>query len=103
MGSLLQGKNLFTLFFYMPLDFMYYISPLPGRKEGISASIIGGQSIIINKYSSEDKKIAAGKIIDFFLSPEYQKKSIINNAKHSALRELYYDKEVCSSGIDCEL
>jgi len=102
MTNLFGGKNLFTMFFYIPLDSQYYISPIPGEKEGISASCIGGQSIIINKYISEEKKIAAGKIIDFLLSVDNQKKGILNNGKHSALKEIYYDDELCSV-IDCEL
>jgi len=53
---------------------MFYISALPGEKEGISASTIGGQSVIINNNITKDKKIACGKIIDFFLSKEIQKK-----------------------------
>jgi len=103
MTSLFGGKNLFTMFFYVsPLSFQYYISPVPGEKEGISASCIGGQSIIINKYISEEKKIAAGKIIDFLLSEDYQKKGVINNGKQSAMKEIYYDDELCSV-VDCTL
>jgi len=81
---------------------MFYISALPGEKEGISASTIGGQSVIINDYISEDNKKACGKIIDFFLSKEIQKKYAISNGKFSAMEELYYDEELCGI-IDCEL
>jgi len=97
-----EGNTLFFRFFYLPLEEMFYITPLPGEKEGISASCIGGQSIIINKYISEEKKIAAGKIVDFFLSKESQKKNVINNGKISAMKEVYYDDEVCSV-VDCNL
>ena len=69
-----SGRVLFTRFFYLPFEFMFYISALPGEKEGISASTIGGQSVIINNNITKDKKIACGKIIDFFLSKEIQKK-----------------------------
>jgi len=97
-----QGNTLFFRFFYLPFEFMFYVSPLPGEKEGISASCTGGQSIIINNNISEEKKIAAGKIIDYFLSLESQKKYTLNNGKFSALSEIYYDDEVCGK-IDCNL
>jgi len=70
----LSSKILFFRFFYISLEFIFDITPLPGEKEGISASCIGGQSLIMNKYISEEKKIAAGKIIEFLGSKEYQKK-----------------------------
>jgi len=97
-----QGNTLFFRFFYLPFEFMFYVTPLPGEKEGISASCTGGQSIIINNNISEEKKIAAGKIIDYFLSNESQKNYTLNNGKFSALKEMYYDDEVCSK-IDCNL
>ncbi|OUM63181.1 hypothetical protein PIROE2DRAFT_10341 [Piromyces sp. E2] len=77
-------------------------SDLPGEKIGISAACIGGYTLIINKYITEEKKIAAGKIIDFLLSKEIQIKYAISHGKHSALDEIYYDEELCSK-INCEL
>jgi len=100
--SLFQGNVLFTILFYIPLNAQYYITPIPGERPGLSASCIGGQSIILNKYISEERKIASGKVIDFFLSWEIQKKNIINHKKYSAIPEIYEDEEVCCS-IDCEL
>jgi len=34
------GKVFLLDFFYIPLEFQYYISPLPGEKDGISAILI---------------------------------------------------------------
>lgn len=95
-------RSIFIKSFYLPKENQYYISPLPGKKEGISASCISGYNIIINKFISEDNKIAAGKVIDYLLSKDIQKKYIINYGKHSGMNEIYYDKELCSR-IDCEL
>ena len=89
-------------FFYLPIENLFYVSPIPGEKDGISASCIGGQSIIINKYISEEKKIASGKIIDFLLSKESQKKYAKTKGKFSAMKEIYEDKELCQQ-IDCNL
>ncbi|OUM63184.1 hypothetical protein PIROE2DRAFT_10344, partial [Piromyces sp. E2] len=88
--------------FYGQYEDQYYISPLPGEKEGISASCIGGSNIIINKSISKEKKIAAGKIINFLLSKDIQKKYIIDHGKPSAMNDIYYDEELCSK-INCTL
>jgi len=90
------------MFFGPSLEDQYYITPIPGERPGLSASCIGGQSIILNKYISEERRIASGKVIDFFLSWEIQKKNIINHRKYSSIPEIYEDEEVCRS-IDCEL
>jgi len=34
----------------------YYKTPLPGWKKGISAAIVRGTNVSINKYSSKEKK-----------------------------------------------
>jgi len=99
---MLEGNTLFMKFFYLPYEHLFYISPIPGRKDGISASCIGGQSIIVNKYISEEKKIASGKIIDFLLSKKSQKKYAMTKGKFSAMKEIYEDEELCSQ-IDCNL
>ena len=96
-----KERNIFARYFYVNYDDYYYVSPLPGEKEGISASSIGGFNMIINEFISEEKKIAAGKIIDYLLSKEIQKKYAIKFNKRSAMDELYYDEDLCNK-INCE-
>ena len=99
------GNYIFLRYFYIRnpyIDFLYYISPLPGLKEGINASCISGYNLIINNYISEEKKIASGKIIDFFLSKDIQKRNLIKYGKYSAMDNIYEDQELCQN-IDCKL
>ncbi|KAL6604243.1 hypothetical protein U3516DRAFT_600900 [Neocallimastix sp. 'constans'] len=98
-----QGKPLFAKYWKTPFNQYYYISPLPGNKEGISSSCIGGYHLIINNNISKEKKVAAGKVIEFFLSKNIQKKYLINNMMNrSARSDIYNDEELCKE-IDCEL
>ncbi|OUM63923.1 hypothetical protein PIROE2DRAFT_9454 [Piromyces sp. E2] len=97
-----SGEALFSRFWNVELGDGFYKSNLPGKKKGISASIVGGYNIIINNGSSESKKKAAGKIIDFLLSKDIQLKYFFDHNKFSALNEVYDDEELCSI-IDCKL
>jgi len=81
---------------------LYYISQLPGDKEGLSASCIRGGSLIINDNIDEEKKMASGKVIEFMLSKEMQLKYTKQMGKWSALHEIYNDETLCKQ-IDCNL
>jgi len=42
-----EGNTLFFKIFYINLESMFYITPLPGEKKGISASCVGGYVDIV--------------------------------------------------------
>ena len=104
-SNMVSGKAIFSRFWNVDLvenNNIFYVTNLPGRIEGFSASIIGGANIIISDSSSEEKKKAAGKIIDFILSKDIQIKYFLKDNRKSALDSVYYDEELCSVK-DCEL
>ncbi|OUM63924.1 hypothetical protein PIROE2DRAFT_9455 [Piromyces sp. E2] len=77
-SNMVSGKAIFSRFWNVDLgdnNSKFYVTNLPGREEGFSASIVGGYNVIIN-----DKKLN----------------------KYSALNDVYYDDELCSIK-DCEL
>ncbi|KAL6598888.1 periplasmic binding protein-like II [Neocallimastix sp. 'constans'] len=103
MGALFTKKFIFARFWYIgerPADNNFSFNQLPGKKEGISASCVGGANTSMNRYISEEKKIAAAKVIDFINSYEQQKQNIIQNDLRSAIHSTYSDPEVCQK-IDC--
>ncbi|KAG4085125.1 periplasmic binding protein-like II [Neocallimastix lanati (nom. inval.)] len=73
----------------------YYITHLPGNKEGISASCINSLNVGINKHSDIEKQIAARKVFEFLFSEEIQKDILIKFKKNVGLKKLYEDEEVC--------
>ncbi|ORX42464.1 periplasmic binding protein-like II [Piromyces finnis] len=75
--------------------------PIPGKKPGISASGIGGNSISMSRYISEEKKKAATEILNFIFSYEEQKYNSANYGTKTAIHALYKEPEVCKK-IDCE-
>jgi len=79
----------------------YSPSPLPGSKEGISGSYIGGYNLGINRYISNKQKKAAIKAFEIITSKEIQKKFVMNDNIFSGIPSLYNDKEVCKE-IDCQ-
>jgi len=98
-----QGNILFA-HFYSSLTIPFYsMSVLPGKKDGINSSIIGGYSIGIYKYISEKKKEAALEVIKYFSSKKFQKEIIVKQlGLITALEELYDDDEVCEF-INCDM
>lgn len=93
-------KAIFGKYWNVPLK-NYYVSKIPGNKEGVSASCTGGFNLIINKYISEERKKASGKVIEFFLSKEFQIRHVKKSGKFSGLDEIYYDEDLCKE-YDCE-
>ena len=98
-----QGKLLFV-HFYSTLQLKdYTISLLPGKKEGINASVMGGVNVGINKYTTKEKKEASLEVIKILNSKEFQKEYIIKRLGYiTSLEELYDDAEVCEY-INCEM
>lgn len=80
----------------------YGITVLPGVREGISASILGGFNLSISKYISKEKEKASIDAIKYITSFEVQKKFAKMGYIISAISDIYIDKEVCAF-IDCSL
>ena len=79
----------------------YNISPLPGIKEGISGTVVGGFNLGINKYIKEEKQKAAVTAFKHITSKEIQKKIVVMDYHYfSAIPSLYDDMEVCEV-VDC--
>jgi len=101
--SLLTGqKYLFLRYFYIPHSDAFVGSFIPGKKEGVSGSIVIPNNLAINKYISEDRKQAAGEFLRFLALKESQKEYIIGSSWFSADMELYNDTEVCNK-IECDI
>jgi len=77
-GTIFTGESLFIkYYFYDGLYPQYRVSEIPGWREGISVSMLSGIDVGIIKYISEEKKIAAAKVLEFILSKEEQKKVVM--------------------------
>jgi len=98
--KLRNGEFIFVKFWYFPTITKYKITPLPGGKDGISGSCIGGLNIGINSYISDEKKNAAIHAIEYINSKEFQKKMIMDFRICSAISSLYDDEEVCAK-VNC--
>ena len=97
------GKALFSKFWQLPIaEGLYKQTRLPGFKEGISASTIGGSNVGINKYISEERRNAALQIVKYITSYDVQKKYTIEKKVLPTIESLFFDMEVCKA-IDCEL
>jgi len=81
---------------------LYKLSTIPGWKEGISTSIIGGLDIGICRHISQEKKLAAAKVLEFFLSKEEQKRLVLEKKILTGIKDIYYDEVICSI-VDCDL
>jgi len=101
--NLFMGKALFAKFWKLPIvEGLYKQTRLPGVKDGISASTLGGSNIGINKYISEDKRKAALQIVEYLTSYDVQKNYSIEKKVLPTIESLFFDLEVCKA-VDCEL
>jgi len=101
--TLLSGGNsLFLRYFYMMHLPMFKATALPGRKKGVSGTVVIPNNFGISKYISEERKKAAAEFLKFVSLKEIQKKYIITNNMFSAITELYDDEEVCRV-IECDI
>ncbi|KAL6605016.1 hypothetical protein U3516DRAFT_840618 [Neocallimastix sp. 'constans'] len=96
-----NGNFIFSKFWYSPF-FPYKYKLLPGSKEDLSGSVIGGYNLGINRYINETKRKAAITAFEFLTSKEMQKRIVIEHKTFSGIPSIYDDKEVCSV-IDCEI
>jgi len=102
-GTIGKGESLFIKYWAFEDTYpLYKLSTLPGWKEGISTSILGGIDIGISTHIVEERKQAAAKVLEFFLSREEQKRLVIHKKILTGIRELYEDEEVCEV-MDCDL
>jgi len=96
------GEALFLRYFYNFHLPVYKASALPGRKKGVSGTIVIPNNFAVNNYIDEERKLAAIEFMKFMALKETQKKYIINNSMFSGIMELYDDEEVCSV-IECDI
>jgi len=89
-------------FFNFGLNPFYKITTIPGRKEGISSSLILGNNVSASIYSSKEKQEAAIKVIEFITSKENIKELSLRNNVLTGISSIYDDEEVCKV-MDCEL
>jgi len=89
-------------FFYLGLNPFYKVSIIPGRKEGVSSSLMGGNNVSASIYSSKEKQEAAIKVIEFITSKENIKELSLRNNVLTGISSIYDDEEVCKV-MDCEL
>lgn len=102
MEQIPKSHLLFFKFWYLPLLFPNYkYVALPGIKEGLSGSVVGGPNVGISIYSEKSKQEAVIKALVFITSKEIQRKYIATQNYYSPIPSLYYEEEVCQK-IDCD-
>jgi len=101
--QLFSEKILFAHFYSsLQLD-TYNTSSLPGKREGISASVMGGLNIGISKFISKERRDAALEALQLLNSKQFQKECIVKLLGYvTPLDELYDDPEVCEK-IQCKM
>ncbi|ORY61097.1 periplasmic binding protein-like II [Neocallimastix californiae] len=95
---ILFGKNWYTPVLYED----YKKDILPGSKNGISGSVLGGYNLSINKYICEEKRNAAIIAFKFLTTKEIQKSFMLESKQYSPITSFYDDEKVCEV-IDCSL
>ncbi|ORX64250.1 periplasmic binding protein-like II [Anaeromyces robustus] len=98
----LDKNNLFTKSWYVPSMTNSSFTLIPGNKEGVTGSTIGGFNVAINKYVKSDNQKAAAKFIEFLASKDIQKEIVMENKVFSALPSIYDDADVCNI-VECEV
>jgi len=96
----LQGGNYLFLKYWNMNGMPMKTTLLPGRKEGMSGSVIGGYNIGISKYSDERKRDQVIEAFKFITSKEVQKKYYAMENYLASIPDLYDDPEVCDK-VDC--
>jgi len=93
---------LFIRYFYGIHAPIYRGYALPGKKEGVSGTIVVPNNFAVNKYIDDERKKAAVEFMKYISLKETQKKYIIKNGMFSGIIELYDDEEVCKL-IECNI
>eukprot|EP00833_Pecoramyces_ruminatium_P004711 jgi/Orpsp1_1/1178743/evm.model.c7180000066564.2 len=99
-----SAKNslLFFKFWYMPQSSSTYkYVAIPGIKEGISGSVVGGPNVGISIYSEKSKREAVMKALKYITSKEMQRKYVIRIKSFSPIPSLYEEEEVCKT-VNCD-
>lgn len=78
----------------------YVLTALPGVKEGISGSVIGGYNLGISDNIDDSRKQAAVTAFEYITSKDMQKRFIIKNKLFSGIPSLYDEEDVCAL-VDC--
>ncbi|ORX81335.1 periplasmic binding protein-like II, partial [Anaeromyces robustus] len=100
-----NGNGLFIKFghYNWVISSDYKITILPGCKEGLSGSILGGYNIGISKYSDKEKLEASVVTLLYMTSKEEQRRVITDFKKFSGITSLYNDEIVCKLKELCEI
>jgi len=100
--NLIEEKFLFCKLSSNDFNLNYTRSLLPGHKEGVSGTSVGGYNIGINKYSAPEKRDSVIETYKFLTSKKIQKELLIKYRIGSGIMSLYEDEEVCKN-VDCEI
>jgi len=103
--NLINGNGLFIKQNHIkfPANNAYEVTILPGSKEGISGSYIGGDNISINKFIEKEKVEAAIKALQYMTSKDVQKRMMAEFNIFSGIYSLYKEKELCDMGDLCDI
>jgi len=95
--TLINNKGLFIRFWEVDnLNDLYYITPLPGKKEGINSALVNSINLGISQFISKEKKKAALQVVKYLTSEKIQKEIIVKQfGFYTGLKKLYDDEEVC--------
>ncbi|OUM62402.1 hypothetical protein PIROE2DRAFT_11309 [Piromyces sp. E2] len=92
---------LYNYFNQITINPTYKITPLPGDKEGISGSCIGGYNLGISVYSDSEYRNASIEAFKYITSKEIQRKYVLENGIGSAISDLYDEEGICEK-VDCQ-
>eukprot|EP00833_Pecoramyces_ruminatium_P004710 jgi/Orpsp1_1/1178742/evm.model.c7180000066564.1 len=96
-----RNNLLFFKFWYLPrFRPNYKITTVPGLKEGISGSVVGGPNIGVSIFSEISKREAVTEVLKYITSKDIQRKYVIESNSFSPIPSLYEEEEVCKK-VDC--
>jgi len=92
------GQVLFIKFYMGSYPPIYEPSIVPGKKEGVAGTLPASFVISVNRYIDNDEtREAALNVLEFFTSKNTQKEFILKKNVLSAMKNLYYDPEICAN------
>ncbi|ORX83696.1 periplasmic binding protein-like II, partial [Anaeromyces robustus] len=83
-GTLMRGEGLFIKIWDTPNENQhekYYITTVPGKKEGMHTALTTSINLGVNKYISEDRKKVAIKVLEYLTSERIQKEIVVKGFK----------------------
>ncbi|OUM59997.1 hypothetical protein PIROE2DRAFT_14334 [Piromyces sp. E2] len=87
----------------MPIYHGFKATIIPGNKEGISGSVIGGYNIGLSIYSDEEKRDASVQALMHITSREIQKEMMLKYKKFSGIVNLFDDLDSCDKDDFCDV